>query len=282
MNHSYKYVLLLQFIFITSFENLAAQDARYDPYGNPAKWNFNITPFLILPWVSGHVQSQLLSDKFGITPSDFINTLNGTFMIDAEISRGMFFASPSYIYIHNDVSKILWTSRNGNQTITANPALQKHIFELIGGMRFRLGSKFMLDPYVGVRYTMYHLFGDVEGITTTKELDEHVDFWDPVLGFKAHYFPHPRVPIEIKADIGGFGVGSKLTWSVWFNTGYTVSPVVDLIAGFAALSNKYESESVSGNTYGMTSITYGITIGARFYIPSRAKDPAVFRKFRKQ
>jgi hypothetical protein len=63
------------------------QDLKYNPKGNPEKWSFYITPFFILPWVSGNVQSQMLSKDFGIDPSDFIRSLNGTFMIDAEISR---------------------------------------------------------------------------------------------------------------------------------------------------------------------------------------------------
>ncbi len=257
------------------------QDMKFDPRGDPEKWNFNITPFLILPWVSGNVQSEMLSDEFGIGPADFINSLNGTFMIDAELSKGKFFAAPSYIYIYNEVATVLWTSGNGNQTITAEPALQKHILEMIAGIRLRLGQKVILDPYLGCRYTHYRLFGNVQGITNTSEFDEKVDFWDPVVGFKSHLYLHPRIPIELKADIGGFGVGSKLTWSVWLNSGYAVSPTVDLLAGFAALSNKYEQETASGRSYGMTSLTYGITIGARFYLPARAKDQEVFGKFKK-
>jgi hypothetical protein len=66
----------------------------------------------------------------------------------------------------------------------------------------------------------------------------------------------------------------------WFNSGYTVSPTVDIIAGFGALSNEYETETGSGRSYGMTSLTYGITLGARFYIPGRGKDPGVFKKFK--
>jgi hypothetical protein len=276
-------VLSIFLIIFSGFLNQAfSQDMKYDPKGNPDKWNFNITPFLILPWVNGNVQSEMLSQDFGIDPADFINSLNGTFMINTELSKGMFFVAPSYIYLHNEVAKILWTSKNGNQTVTAEPAMQKHIMELIAGMRFRLGTKFLLDPYLGLRYTMYHLFGSVQGIVNTTEFDENVDFWDPVLGFKAHLYQHPRIPIELKADIGGFGVGSKLTWSTWFNIGYSVSPTVDLLVGFAALSNKYESETASGRTYGMTSLTYGISFGARFFIPSRAKDPAVFKKFDKK
>jgi hypothetical protein len=256
------------------------QDLKFDPKGDPGKWHFSVTPFFIFPWVSGEIQSELLSKDYGIDPADFITSLNGTLMISTEISKGKFFAEPSYIFNYNEVEKILWTSDNGNQTIVAQPEYQRHILEVISGMRFRFGSKFMLDPFVGLRYTHYRLFGEVEGIANTHEIDEKVDFWDPVLGFKAHFYAVPRVPVELKMDVGGFGAGSKLTWSAWLNSGYTISPVVDLLAGFGALSNKYESETASGRTYGMTSITYGITLGARLYIPSRAKDPAVFKKFK--
>jgi hypothetical protein len=114
-----------------------------------------------LPWVSGNIQSERLSEDFGIDPADFFNTLNATFMIDAELSKGTFFAAPSYIYNYNDASKVIWTSENGNQTITAQPEYQRHILEVIAGMRFRLGDKFILDPYAGFRYTHYRLFGEL-------------------------------------------------------------------------------------------------------------------------
>ena len=242
------------------------QAEKYDPKGDSDKWNFSVTPFLILPWVSGNIQSEMLSKDFGIDPPGFVNSLNGTFMIETEVSKGNFFATPSYIYNYNEIEKILWTSGNGNQTIAAQPEYQRHIVEVIAGRRFRFGPAFIFDPYVGFRYTHYRLFGEVEGIVNTTEFDEKADFWDPVLGFKAHFYPHPRIPVELKADIGGFGAGSKFTWSAWLNSGYTVSPVVDIIAGIGALSNQYEAVSGSGSTYGMTSVTYGITIGARFYI----------------
>lgn len=269
--------LIIIFVFF-SFQS-HCQDLKFDTRGNPEKWSFNITPFLLLPWVSGNVQSELLSKDYGIDPADFLNSLNGTLMINTELSKGKFFAAPSYIFHYNEVEKILWTSDNGNQSIVAQPEYQRHILEVIAGIRYRFGSKFMLDPFVGFRYTHYRLFGEVEGIANMPEIDEKVDFWDPVLGFKAHFYPVPRLPVELKMDVGGFGAGSELTWSAWMNSGYTISPVVDIIAGFGALSNKYESQTESGRTYGMTSITYGITIGARFYIPSRAKDQTVFKKF---
>ena len=199
---------------------------------------------------------------------------------DSQRTQGKFFTAPSYIYNYNEVEQVLWTSENENQSIIFNPEYQRHIFELISGMKFRLASQFYLDPYLGFRYTHYRLFGSVEGISNTNEIDEKADFWDPVIGFKAHYFPYPRVPIELKADIGGFGAGSELIWSAWINSGYTVSPTVDIIGGFGSFYNRYELENSSGSQWGLESLTYGITMGARIYLPKRAQDPGTFNKFK--
>jgi len=256
-----------------------AQDSKYEPKGNPVKWNFVVTPFLLVPNVSGHVQSKNLSEDFGIGPSEFISSLQGTFMMDAEISKGMFFANAAYVFTDNEVEKILWTSQNGNNSLVANPELKKHIFEFKPGMRFRLGDKFLLDPYAGFRYTKYYLLGTIEGTINYNELNEKVAFWDPIIGLQSHFYPHPRIPIELKADVGGFGVGSELTWSAILNTGYTISPTIDLMIGFAVLENQYENETSLGNKYGLTSTTYGLDFGVRIYIPTRSKDATVFKKF---
>jgi hypothetical protein len=273
---------ILILILIICFPGLAfqsrCQELHFSPKGDPDYWHFSVTPFVLIPYVTGNVQSERLSGEFGIGPSDFINTLKGAFMIDAELAKGRFFISPAYIYTNNEVEQILWTSENGEQIVKVNPALKKNIVELIGGMRYSLAGNFMLDPFAGFRYTGYSLSGSAEGILNTAEIDEKEAFWDPVIGLQAHYYPDRRIPVELKTDIGGFGVGSQLTWSVMLNSGYILSPSVDLIAGFAALSNKYEKKTATGNTFGLTSVTYGFTMGARFYIPKRANDPTVFKK----
>jgi hypothetical protein len=46
------------------------------------------------------------------------------------------------------------------------------------------------------------------------------------------------------------------------------------------LFNRYELENSAGKLWGMESLTYGITMGARIYLPKRAKDPTVFKKFK--
>jgi hypothetical protein len=75
-------------------------------------------------------------------------------------------------------------------------------------------------------------------------------------------------------------VGTNLSWTASLNSGYTISPAVDLIAGFAVYGSNYESEAHQGNTVGLNMIMYGFDLGARINIPTRGKDPEVFKKFR--
>ncbi|MCC6413808.1 MAG: hypothetical protein IT270_19320 [Saprospiraceae bacterium] len=253
------------------------QNTQYFPKGDPDQWTVSLTPFLVLPNISGSVQSSQLSQDFDIGPADFINSLNGTFMMDAEISKGTFFASPAYIYTYNEVEKIFWESDNTNQSIQVEPSLIKHVVEVIGGMRKHLAHNFIMDPFVGIRYTSYHVFGPASGIVGTSEIDEHEDFWDPIIGVQIHYYPHPRVPIELKTDIGGFGMGSQFTWSAFLHSGYTISPGFDILAGFAGLGNVYEGATKTGSNFGLSSIIYGFDLGFRFYIPGRFRDPNIFK-----
>lgn len=269
---------ILFILFLGMVSPAYCQDLNFDPKGYSDKWNVSVTPFLLVPNINGEVQSEKLSEEFGIGPSDFIETLNGTFMLDAEVSKGKFFASPAYIYTYNEVEAVLWETENSNQDVTAYPELKKQIVELLAGIRWRADEQFILDPFLGFRYTNYHVFGSVNGIANVTELDEHAGFFDPVIGIQTHFYPHPRIPFELKADIGGFGVGSEYTWSALLHSGYVLSPSVDLLVGFAALENQYQSETDTGNTYGMSSLTYGFDFGVRVYITGRLADPAVFKK----
>jgi hypothetical protein len=112
MKTLYKIVFVIVVILsLVQTNHVHAQDSKaYNPLGYQDKWNVNITPFLLLPNVDGEIESKFLSSEYGIGTADFVNTLNGTFMLNAEVWKGRFFIAPSYIYNHNEIDKTLWTS----------------------------------------------------------------------------------------------------------------------------------------------------------------------------
>lgn len=272
-------VLIISVALLLSSSLLAQeQTSSYLPKGDPDKWNFEITPFLWLPVISGDVGSKRLAEDFDIPAIDLLSNLKMAFMITADISRGKFFASPTYFYTKLGSEEAIWTSEGGEQSIVALPDMKMNIVELIAGGRFRINDFLILDPFLGFRYTNYHIFGSVEGIKETNTFDETAEYWDPVVGVQMHYYPHPRVPIHVKADVGGFGVGSKLSWAASLNSGYTLSPSFDLLAGFVAYGTEFEKEITSENTIGLNMIMYGFDLGVTYHIPKRAKDKSVFKK----
>ncbi len=44
-----------------------------------------------------------------------------------------------------------------------------------------------------------------------------------------------------RGDVGGFGVGSELTWQAYADIGFRISHVVSILAGYHVLDMDYES-----------------------------------------
>jgi hypothetical protein len=272
--------ITLLVITLSSFQNMSGQDTSgYYPAGDPHKWNVELTPFFWIPWASGTATSTYLTENFDVPAVDLLKNLEMGFMITAEVSKGKFFASPTYIYNRVGSEQVLRTDIQGEDVLIKSGQLTMNVAELIAGMHFSLSKKILLDPFVGVRYDNFQTTINADGKFDTVSRVEMTDFWDPVIGVCLNYFPHPRVPLSLGADVGGFGVGSKLSWSASLNGGYTLSPVVDLLAGFTAYGFDYESNTNNDRPVGLNAIFYGFDIGVKFHIPGRGKDPKVFNKF---
>jgi opacity protein-like surface antigen len=65
------------------------------------------------------------------------------------------------------------------------------------------------------------------------------DWLDPFIGVRAQWNLSDKWYLAGKSDIGGFGVGSDLTWSVQGTVGYAFTPSVSLEAGYRYLDTDY-------------------------------------------
>lgn len=263
---------------MTNFDYASAQEAEYYPNGDPDKWQVSLTPYLWLPWISGEMESSFIEREFNVSDSDILKNLKMAFMVNAEVSKGKFFASPGWVYTKLGTEKLIKEGPQGNSSISAAPELKMNIVTFIVGMHNYMDKKFILDPYLGFRYNNFKTTIDVSGIAETTSVEEKATFWDPVLGLRALYFPHPRVPIMMRFDVGGFGAGSDFSWTAVINGGFTVSPTVDLTVGFTAYGTNFSGETKTGNIAGLNMTMYGINMGAKIFLNKRYKDPSLFKK----
>jgi hypothetical protein len=82
---------------------------------------------------------------------------------------------------------------------------------------------------------------------------------DPIVGFRALFHVTPRLTFNLLANIGGFGLGSYLSWELIGGLSYDVGNCVSLIAGWAILDVDYENGS-----FGYDVTMSGPYLGATF------------------
>lgn len=101
--------------------------------------------------------------------------------------------------------------------------------------------------------------------TLNKRLDATAsrtdDWFDPYVGLRGRYYFNDRFYAGGKCDVGGFGIGSDLTWQAEAALGYQITPAVFVEAGYRALSIDYDHRGFVYDT-----VTHGVqlTLGMNF------------------
>jgi hypothetical protein len=66
---------------------------------------------------------------------------------------------------------------------------------------------------------------------------------DPIVGFRARFALGDRWAFGLRGDIGGFSLGSKLTWDAVARFDIRASKAVSFNFGYGLVSTDYESGS---------------------------------------
>jgi len=87
------------------------------------------------------------------------------------------------------------------------------------------------------------------------------DWYDPYIGLRGRYNLTDRFYATAKGDIGGFGVGSDLTWQAEAALGFQITANIFAEAGYRALGIDYEDD---GLIYDTTTHGAQVTVGITF------------------
>jgi hypothetical protein len=69
-------------------------------------------------------------------------------------------------------------------------------------------------------------------------------WFDPLVGVRVGAAITDRIAVMALADIGGFGVGSDLTYELLASASYAITPGIKAVAGFRYLAIDYDSDRV--------------------------------------
>ncbi len=86
---------------------------------------------------------------------------------------------------------------------------------------------------------------------------------DPVIGLRVRHQFSPGRELQLRGDIGGFGVGSDFSWQLFGGYAFELGEGWSGVIGYRALSVDY-SEDTSNGTRGIDLIQHGPVLGVNF------------------
>lgn len=216
------------------------------------EWQFSIAPYLWAAAMDGTVTVADNEQDVEVPFSTIIDNLDLAFMGHFDMRNDRWVIASDLVFVDMEHEEDLTHG-------TATAGLDMTLLELVGGYRVSQAVALL----AGVRWVDMGMSLKYSGEIENPDADVCKDWIDPLIGL------HVWAPLSEKwwfgarADIGGFGVGSELSWQAYADIGFKVSRVTSLILGYHALDIDYEDGELP-HYFGLDLLVSGPQLGVAF------------------
>ena len=194
-------------------------------------WQFSIAPYL---WAAGMDGTMSIADQeadIDVPFSDIIENLDLAFMGHFDMRNERWVLASDLVFVDLESSEDL-----SEGTVTAGVDLT--LLEFVGGYR--------VSPAValiaGARWVDMGTSLAYSGEVGDAAAEASKSWIDPLVGAHVLAPLSDRWWLGLRGDIGGFGVGSELTWQAYADVGFKISNLVSILLGYHALDIDYEND----------------------------------------
>jgi hypothetical protein len=221
-------------------------------------WSLDISPYIWGAGLEGSIASfpGAPAGDVDVSFNDLLKNLDMAGMLIVQLRYRRFAAYMDLIY----------TSISANQdtplgTLFDDVELENEIFIGTFGGAYRPieTDHASLDLLAGIRvWSVDTRLKLQSGALPDQEFEHNEDWIDPVIGLHGRYRFDNGIFLTNLIQVGGFGVGSDLTWDAFGGVGYQFNDSVSAIAGYRHLEVDYEHNGfvfdveMSGPVIGMT------------------------------
>lgn len=203
----------------------------------PKKWNFFTDVYVMFPYLDGETGiGNLITVPIDANPEDIFSKLKiaGMLYFEAKTNK---WAITSDIIFANLSQEVTPSELLNSGTVTA----KQFIWEPSG--LYRIAS--FLEVGVGGRLNNIQSGVDVRRNVLpagTEEVTGSMSktFFDPIIIARLSGAINNKWLLQLRGDLGGFGVGSDFTWQLQAYAGYRFSKLFQLTAGYRILSIDYD------------------------------------------
>jgi hypothetical protein len=218
------------------------------------KWKFLIEPYLVFPNMQGEVGVRNLpAIEVDANPSDIFSNLKfgGMLYLEAQTKNWAITTDFLYMDLEQDV--------NSSTVIASGTASAEQLMFEFAGL-YRIAP--FLEAGIGGRINEVRSGVDLErnSLDGTEPVEGEISqsWFDPVLITRFTTTAKEKWFFMVRADFGGFGVGSTFTWQAQGNVGYRFSHLFQTSIGYRILGMDYDQGSgedrfrYNVNTFGPT------------------------------
>lgn len=220
-------------------------------------WEFVVAPYLFMASVSGDVAlGDRVSGEVDLNFGDILEKLQFAFMIHGEAYKGDWGLIVDYTYLK------LGEDFSTDIEVSGDVTFKESIFEAFVSRKFRKQWGWF-DVYGGIRYWDLGLNVNLQGLEVTR-VSRDQDWVDPVIGGRVYYNASERFIVGLRADIGGFGLGSDFAFNLQPGVGYQFSELFILMLQYKYLYTKYDNDTSGINFFSYDASTNGPLLGLVF------------------
>ncbi len=242
---SIAYISVVTFLLLGS-AGLMAQDSL-------KKWNYRVEPYLMFPNMSGQtgVAGLPLADV-DASASDIFSKLQMGFMLNLEAGNGTWAINSDFLFMDLEEDLSASTLINGG-TVSA----KQMGWEVAAFRRVAPWLEFGVGGLLNSMEIEMNIDQKQVGGGSVKRGGKQSKTWlDPMLIARLSTEGNKKFFAQLRAEMGGFGIGSTFAWQLQGIAGYRFSKLFDMSVGYRAISLDYQ-DGDGAKAFIYDVITYG-------------------------
>lgn len=219
---------------------------------NADDWQFEVTPYVFGAGLRGTTGVGPITADVDSSFGDILKHFDGGFMAAAEARKGPWILAFDGVYFRlKDQATRSWQGPAGIGSATGDleATVSQLVYQLAVGYRVVDTSTAKLDAIGAARYT--RLDTDLNLVTTTgpllpggtRSVSGSADWWDPVIGFRVIVPFAEHWSFMGYGDVGGFGVGSKITYQAIVGVNWEFAKSFTAKLGYRYMYQDYDKNN---------------------------------------
>lgn len=217
---------------------MASSASAQAPQQDPDAWSFTISPYVWFSGLGGTVSTPAGSESFRADFGDIFGTMKFAAMGLFEARRGNFSLvfDTMYLNLQQGVPVPGHGAYGG-----ASARTQSAEMSAIGLYTVLEGEPGRIELGGGVRGWWFDTELSLDaGRLPGRSIDNSTSWIDPVISARGVLRLNDSLAITAYGDVGGFGVGSQLTWQAFATLDYRITDNISASAGFRWIHIDYE------------------------------------------